>query len=144
MFKQNVTPEDFFLGVDPLRHQGLSCSDALVLKIHLPETKLADIDLDVRRPAACVARPASGLRHIRATPRHVVYDLRCMPLQKVRPTFVRLMAPKFKVKIHLGEKVDDQKGNAKWESEKSMLVVTLPIVHDWDSKMQTSAADELD
>jgi len=108
VFKQNVTPEDYFLGVDPLRHPGLSCSDALILKVSLPETKASDIDLDVR------------------------------------PTFVRLMAPKYKVKIHLGEKVDDQKGNAKWDGEKSTLIVTLPIIHDFDTKLQTSVADELD
>jgi len=108
VFKQNVTPEDYFLGVDPLRHPGVSCSDALVIKVSLPDTKLADIDLDVR------------------------------------PTFVRLGAPKYKVKIHLGEKVDDQKGNAKWDKEASVLTVTLPIIHDWDSKLSTSVADELD
>ena len=77
VFKQNVTPEDFFLGVDPIRHPGVSCSDALVLKVTLPNTKLADIDLDVR------------------------------------PTFVRVSAPKYKLKAHLGEKVDENKGNAK-------------------------------
>ena len=77
VFKQNVTPEDFFLGVDPVRHPGISCSDELVLKVTLPETKLADIDLDVR------------------------------------PTFVRVSAPKYKLKAQLGERVDENKGNAK-------------------------------
>lgn len=108
VFKQNVSPEDLYLGIDPLRHSGVSCSDALVLKVVLPETKVADIDLDVR------------------------------------PTFVRLGAPKYKLKVHLGEKVDDQKGNAKWDGDKSTLTVTLPIVHDWESKFTTSVADELD
>jgi HSP20 family molecular chaperone IbpA len=77
VFKQNVTPEDFFLGVDPVRHPGISCSDALVLKATLPETKLADIDLDVR------------------------------------PTFVRVSAPRYKLKAQLAERVDENKGNAK-------------------------------
>jgi len=108
VFKQNVTPEDFFLGVDPLRHPGVSCSDSLILKVSLPEAKLADIDLDVR------------------------------------PTCVRISAPKHKVKVQLAERVDEQKGNAKWDAEKFVLSVTLPIIHDWDSKLQTSAADELD
>jgi len=103
-----VTPEDFFLGVDPVRHPGVSCSDALVLKVSLPETKLAEIDLDVR------------------------------------PTAVRISAPKLKCKVQLGERIDDQKGNAKWDAETFVLMVTLPIVHDWDAKLQTSAADELD
>lgn len=108
VFKQNVTPEDYFLGVDPLRHPGLSCSDELLLKVTLPETKLADIDLDVR------------------------------------PTFVRLSAPKYKLKVHLSERVDDAKGNAKWDADKALLTVSLPIVHDYDGKMTTSAADEID
>ena len=147
-----MTPEDFFLGVDPLRHPGVSCSDALVLKVNLPDTKLADIDLDVR------------------------------------PTCVRLSAPKYKVKVQLGERVDDQKGarcpplhgplrstrvcadrpvyrssvhesactrsvlplprntsgDAKWDGDKSVLTVTLPIIHDWETKLTVSAADELD
>ena len=77
VFKQNVTPEDMYLGVDPLRNPGVACSDELVLKVKLPETKLADIDLDVR------------------------------------PTFVRLGAPRDKLKVHLAERVDENKGNAK-------------------------------
>jgi hypothetical protein len=108
VFKQNVTPEDFFLGVDQFRHQGISCSDELVLKVVLPETKLAEIDLDVR------------------------------------PTFVRVGAPKYKLRAALGERVDETKGNAKWDADKSTLTVTLPIIHDVDSKMATSSANELD
>ena len=108
-FKQNVTPEDYFLGVDPLRHPGISCSDELVLKVTLPETKLAEIDLDVR------------------------------------PTFVRLGTPRYKLKVHLAEKVDDAKGNAKWDGDKAVLTVTLPIIHEFDSKMvTTSASNEID
>ena len=109
VFKQNVTPEDFFLGVDPLRHAGISCSDELILKVTLPDTKLSDIDLDVR------------------------------------PTFVRIGAPKYKLKAQLGERVDETKGNAKWDAAKSMLTVTLPIIHDLDGKVTTtSLSNELD
>jgi len=109
VFKQNVTPEDFFLGVDPLRHPGISCSDELVLKVTLPNTKLADIDLDVRS------------------------------------TFVRIGAPKYKLKAQLGEKVDETKGSAKWDGTKSLLTVTLPIIHDIDGKVTTtSLSNELD
>merc|ERR1711924_567105 len=68
VFKQKVSPEDFFLGMDPVRHQGISCSDELVLKVILPDTKLADIDLDVR------------------------------------PTLVRVNAPKYKLKAALVER----------------------------------------
>jgi HSP20 family molecular chaperone IbpA len=109
IFKQNVTPEDYFLGVDPLRHGGIACSDELVLKVTLPETKLTDIDLDVR------------------------------------PTFVRLGAPKYKLKVQLPEKVDDARGNAKWDAATAVLTVTLPIVGDFDAKLvTTSASNELD
>jgi len=109
VFKQNVTPEDMFMGIDPLRHPGISCSDALVLKVTLPDTKLSDIDLDVR------------------------------------PTFVRIGAPKYKLKVQLTETVDENKGNAKWDKEKSLLTVTLPIVHDLDGKLvTTSSANEID
>ena len=108
VFKQNVRPEDQFLGIDPLRHAGVSCSDALVLKVQLPDTKLKDIDLDVR------------------------------------PTFVRVSAPKFKLRAQLGERVDEKKGNAKWDADKCQLSVTLPIIHDFDQKMTVSKSDDLD
>ena len=108
VFKQNVTPEDFFLGADPTRNPGIACSDALVLKVTLPDTKIADIDLDVR------------------------------------PTFVRVSAPKYKLKAQLGERVDENKGNAKWDADRNLLTVTLPIIHDWDSKIATSTSDEID
>ena len=77
VYKQKVSPEDMFLGVDPLRHPGISMSDEIVLKVTLPETKLAEIDLDVR------------------------------------PTFVRITAPKYRLKAQLAETVDENKGNAK-------------------------------
>ena len=86
-----MTPEDYFLGVDPLRHPGVSCSDALVLKVSLPETKLADIDLDVR------------------------------------PTCVRLSAPKYKVKVQLGERVNDQKGPLPPPAQLAALTLSRPL-----------------
>ena len=108
IFLQKQTPEDAFLGVDPIRHAGISCSDELKLKVILPDTKLSDIDLDVR------------------------------------PTFVRVSAPKYKLRCSLVERVDETKGNAKWDADKGTLTVTLPIVHDWDSKLSVSKADEMD
>ena len=39
----------------------------------------------------------------------------------------------------------ETRGDAKWDSAKSLLTVTLPIVHDFDSKLvATSASNELD
>jgi hypothetical protein len=109
VFRQNVTPEDNYLGVDPLRHGGLSCADELILKVTLPDTKLADVDLDVR------------------------------------PTFVRVSAPQYRLKVQLGERVDEGKGTANWDAAKSLLTVNMPIIHDFDTKFTTtSSANELD
>ena len=108
VFKQNVSPEDMFLGIDPLRNPGVAMSDELTLRVKLPGTKLADIELDVRS------------------------------------TFVRVGAPKFRLKAYLPEQVDEQKGNAKWDAEKAELKVTLPIIHDWDAKAAVSSANDLD
>ena len=108
VYSQCQTPEDMFLGVDPVRHPGISCSDQILLKVQLPGAKLAEIDLDVR------------------------------------PTMVRLGTSKYKLRAALAERVDDTKGNAKWDADKSTLTVSLPIIHDIDSKFQTSKADELD
>ena len=107
VYKQNVSPEDMFLGVDPERHAGVSCSDALLLKVLLPGTKLADIELDVRE------------------------------------TFVRVQAPRLKLKAWLPEKVDATKGNAKWDGDKETLAVTLPIIHD-PLYGSVSASNEMD
>ena len=108
VFKQNVSPEDMFLGIDPLRNPGVAMSDELTLRVKLPGTKLADIELDVRS------------------------------------TFVRVGAPRFRLKAYLPEKVDEQKGNAKWDADKAELKVTLPIIHDWDAKAAVSSANDLD
>eukprot|EP00967_Tisochrysis_lutea_P157233 scaffold318567_cov37-Tisochrysis_lutea.AAC.1 len=108
IYKQNVSPEDMFLGIDPLRHAGVSCSDALALRIKLPDCKLADLDLDVR------------------------------------PTFVRLQAPKYKLKAYLPETVDEKKGKATWDKETETLTVHLPVIPGLDNKLVTSVSDELD
>jgi hypothetical protein len=108
VYKQNVSPEDMFLGIDPLRHSGVSCSDALALRIRLPGCKLADLDLDVR------------------------------------PTYVRLQAPKYKLKAYLPATVDEKRGKATWDKEAETLTVSLPVVPALDSKFTTSVSDELD
>jgi len=108
VFKQSVSAEDMFLGIDPLRNAGVACSDALVLKVQLPDTKLSEIDLDVR------------------------------------PTFVRVLAPSYRLKAYLPERVDEQKGDAKWDAAKGQLTVTLPVISSFDSKMPVSSSNELD
>lgn len=107
VYKQDVSSQDSFLGVDPLRHPGISCSDALILKVQLPGTKMPDIQLDVR------------------------------------PTYVRLLAPKFRLKAWLPAKVDETGGNAKWDGDKETLIVTLKIVPE-DFGTKVSVSNELD
>jgi len=108
VYKQRISPEDLFLGIDPIRHPGTACSDEIVLKIKLPGARMADIDLDVR------------------------------------PTFVRMQAPKYKLKAYLPERVDEQRGHAKWDGAKEELVVTLPVVAQIQGKLPTSMSDEID
>jgi len=108
VYKQSVSPEDMFLGIDPLRHAGVSCSDALLLKVKLPGCNLADLDLDVR------------------------------------PTFVRLQAPTYKLKAYLPSTVDDKRGKATWDKETETLTVSLPVISSLDVGLVTSVADELD
>ena len=62
IYKQNVSPEDMFLGIDPLRHAGVSCSDAIVLVVRLPGSKLSEINLDVRSNRVKVDSPRWRLR----------------------------------------------------------------------------------
>lgn len=108
VYKQNVSSEDMFLGIDPLRHAGVSCSDALSLRVRLPGCKLADLDLDVR------------------------------------PTYVRLQAPRYKLKAYLPATVDEKRGKATWDKEAETLTVSLPVVPALDGRIVTSASDELD
>lgn len=108
VYQQNVSPEDMFLGIDPLRHPGVSCSDGLALRVRLPGCKLADLDLDVR------------------------------------PTFVRVQAPRYKLKAYLPATVDEKRGKATWDKEAEMLTVSLPVIPALDVKITTSASDELD
>ena len=52
------------------------------------------------------------------------------------------MAPNYKLKAWLPDKVDESKGNAKWDGDKETLLVTVPIVRDDMAKMSVSS--ELD
>ena len=61
----------------------------------------------------------------------------------VRPTYVRLLAPKFRLKAWLPAKVDETGGNAKWDGDKETLIVTLKIVPE-DFGTKVSVSNELD
>merc|ERR1711988_1886197 len=96
IYKQLVSSEDVYLGMDPTREPSLASADCLLVRVQLPGTKLADIQLDVKRQ------------------------------------YLSVQAPDFKLATHLPQPVDDEKGNAKWDSDKCTLSVTLPIIRDWD------------
>ena len=111
------------------RHPGISCSDALLLKVFLPDTKLADIELDVRSTHVRVQAPTFKLkvplRLSHAPHRAVLWPL-SPPCQAWLP-----------------DKVDESKGTAKWDSDKETLLVTIPILHD-DFGTKLSVSSELD
>ena len=62
VYKQAVGAQDLFLGIDPLRHAGGSCADALVLRVKLPGAKPAQIDLDVRATFVRLSTPSHRLK----------------------------------------------------------------------------------
>lgn len=96
IYKQRVSPQDMFLGIDPTRSPGTASCEDLVIRIQLPETKGSDLDLDVKR------------------------------------TKLTLRTPKHKLRVHLPKSVDNERGAAKWISDKCVLEVALPVVDDWD------------
>jgi len=102
-----VAAPSFSVGIDPLRHGGVACSDELLLRVRLPGCQAADLDLDVRS------------------------------------TCVRLQAPRYKLRAHLPERVDEARGRAKWDADKETLEVTLPVISAMEST-PASAAYELD
>lgn len=50
----------------------------------------------------------------------------------VKPTYLRLNSPIYKLSMYLPHKVDSDKGKAKWDKDKKALSVTLPIIRDDD------------
>lgn len=48
----------------------------------------------------------------------------------VQATFLKLHSTKYKLSIYLPHKVNSDKGKAKWDSTKNVLLVTLPIIRD--------------
>jgi hypothetical protein len=49
----------------------------------------------------------------------------------VQSNVLKLQAPKFILTLPLPHQVDDKKGNAKWDGDKKVLSVTLPIVQEF-------------
>ncbi len=122
-YKQRVSPEDMFLGIDPLRHAGTACSDAIVLKVRVShETRALPALRTPTHPRRYHKHPAtpSGPRPLadivltRAPP-HAARQVELPGTRldqvdlDVRPTFAKVSAPKFKLRVHLPEKVDEKR-----------------------------------
>ncbi|KAL3926451.1 MAG: hypothetical protein SGPRY_003293 [Prymnesium sp.] len=122
-------------------------SDALVLKLTLPDTKLADIDLDVR--PTCVRLSAPRHKAIVQLGERVDEQKGALGRRSTEIRDARLDRNLLQRRDAMHAWIANScclllAGDAKWDAEKHVLTVTLPILHDWVSKLKTSAADELD
>mmetsp|Transcript_12 Transcript_12/g.15 ORF Transcript_12/g.15 Transcript_12/m.15 type:complete len:181 (+) Transcript_12:187-729(+) len=89
-YKQMVGTQDVFGGFGDISPASQDCTH-LVVKVHFPGCKLADLDVTVKK------------QHI------------------------RVESPTKKLSTYLPEPVDDKNGDAKWNSKKETLIITLPI-----------------
>lgn len=63
LYKQRVSPQDMFLGIDPTRNPGTASCEDLLIRIKLPGTKSsAEIDLEVKRARLTLRAPKHKLR----------------------------------------------------------------------------------
>lgn len=62
IYKQRVSPQDMFLGIDPTRNPGTASCEDLLIRIQLPETKASDLDLEVKRTRLTLRTPKHKLR----------------------------------------------------------------------------------
>lgn len=62
VYKQRVSPQDMFLGIDPTRNESTASCEDIVIRIHLPQTKGTDINLDVKRTKLVLEAPKHKLR----------------------------------------------------------------------------------
>ena len=120
-YKQRVSPEDMFLGIDPLRHAGTACSDAIVLKVRVSRGTRALPALRTPTHMQHYHNPRHPLRHapsrlscVHASPHaRLQVELPGTRLEQidldVRPTFAKVSAPRFKLRVHLPEKVDEKR-----------------------------------
>lgn len=51
---------------------------------------------------------------------------------EVKPTYLKLNSPIYKLSIYLPHKVNSEKGKARWDAAKKVLAVSLPIIRDED------------
>ncbi|KAJ1627394.1 hypothetical protein T492DRAFT_1025382 [Pavlovales sp. CCMP2436] len=62
VYRQRVSPQDMFLGIDPTRNPGTACCENLIIRIMLPETTGSELDLEVKRTRLTLRTPKHKLR----------------------------------------------------------------------------------
>ena len=127
VYKQKVSPEDMFLGIDPLRHAGIS--DAIVLEVKtsppFPPYVTLPFFLYISADIQCCCLsltlpvfPTCHTLHSSYISPYLFFSLEVnLPKTRladialdVRQSFVRVLAPSYQLKAYLPELVDEQKG----------------------------------
>ncbi|KAG8457458.1 hypothetical protein KFE25_003762 [Diacronema lutheri] len=62
VYKQRVSPQDMFLGIDPTRNPGTASCEDLVVRIQLPGAKASELDLEVQRTRLTLRTPRHKVR----------------------------------------------------------------------------------
>lgn len=100
MHKQYVGTEDIYLGMSGKDPSTVNC-DSLLVKVRLPDTEFKQIALDVQSQTITVQ------------------------VFLIIFVFKSFQTPKYYLNHILPYPVEKEKGNAKWESDKHMLLVTV-------------------
>lgn len=94
LYKQDVNSEDVYLGTE--KTPGSCHCQSLVYKIHFPDHKHSELDVDVTK------------------------------------TTLTAESSRLKLALYLPQPVHAEKGTAKWDDKKKLLVLTLPVdVDEW-------------
>ncbi|XP_077321338.1 dynein axonemal assembly factor 6 isoform X3 [Lithobates pipiens] len=135
LFKQRVRSEDIFLGLSR-KDPSTACCEDMVIRIHLSDTKVSDVSLDVRKKYINLCTPKyccsldifSFLDHSLQTREMVVCE---------NPGDTQTSPPgtnnhSSKLGLHLPHVVNEKSGQAKFMVDTGTLELTLPMVRDMD------------
>ncbi|MGH0158012.1 UNVERIFIED_CONTAM: hypothetical protein FKN15_057687 [Acipenser sinensis] len=156
LFKQKITTEDVFLGMSR-KDPSSACCECMLIKIKLPDTKIADVFLDVKEKFLDLRSPKlyEILFKQKITTEDVFLGMsrkdpssaccECMLIKiklpdtkiadvflDVKEKFLDLRSPKFKLGLHLPHPVDSKTGKACFISEAQTLEVTLTMQREMD------------
>jgi hypothetical protein len=148
-FKQSVGSEDVFLGLAGTTESSVHCN-TLVMRIALPGERLQDIELDcteervlVSAAQQCVKererkREREREREARATRRKGALLCACRlflrvralthtPLAHAHTAILATFTSRSKLSTFLPNRVFPRKATARWDAEKSALMLALPL-----------------